>query len=406
MHPDVALETVTKAAAPRPTVLLPLDRALDHVVAEDIRSEEYVPACDISLMDGFAVRSSDFAQDSSESVTLRIVDYLPAGATPSRGIEAGEAIRIMTGAPIPAGSDAVVRLEDTCDTACSNETEVQVNTRPRPSEHIFHKGEDIRSGDLLVTSGTLLRPQELGVLASVGRWEVLVHRRPRVAILATGDELVLPSARIVPGQVRSSNSLTLLGQARQAGADVLDLGLVGDNLEQIVARLQSAATADIIVTSGGSAAGDKDFTEQAIARLGTRIVFHRLAIRPGRPILFGVRGEMLFFGLPGNPVASMLTFELFVRPAILKMRGLTRYARRKAKGILQQDVFQHETSRRFYVRVRYEEGAEPKVFPAQHQGSLALTSMSHANALLAIEPGETCVPRGSVVTVTLLDEGA
>jgi molybdopterin molybdotransferase len=406
LHPDKALEIVLEATRPLEPVTLTLDKALDHVTVEDVRAAEDVPLTDISAMDGFAVRSADVASASASTpVALKVIDYVPAGRTSVKTVGAGECIRIMTGGPLPAGADAVIKQEDTRGADDANATRVEVLTTVPPQGHIFPKGEDIETGDVIVSAGTLLRPQELGVLASVGVWKVKVRPRPRVAVLATGDELVEAHEAIEPGKVRSSNSLTLVNQARRYGASPQDLGIGRDRLDDILGRLRSADAPDVVITSGGSAKGDKDFSEAAMLELGVEVKFHRVAIKPGKPVLFGVHGRTLYFGLPGNPVASMLTFELFVRPALLKMRGLSRLAKRTAEATLQEDVPKKELGKKYYIRMRYQKGADgATVSSTGNQGSSVLSSMTKGNAVLVMDMDQTTLKKGSKVHVWLMDE--
>ena len=339
LHPDKALAMVLAATLALDPVELTLDHALDHVIVDDVHAAEDVPLCDISAMDGFAVRAADVAAATGAvPVALTVSGYIPAGRTADRPLAPGECMRIMTGGPLPEGADAVIKQEDTRGAETPDAKRVEILASAAKGVHVFPRGEDIRKGQVIVPAGTCLRPQELGVLASVGVWTVRVRPRPRVAVLATGDELVPAYASVAPGLVRSSNSLTMVNQARRYGAVPQDLGIARDTLADILGRLRSAERPDIVITSGGSAKGDKDFSEAALLELGVGIQFHRVAIKPGKPVLFGVQGRTLYFGLPGNPVASMLTFELFVRPAILKMRGLTRLAKRTAPAVLQEDV--------------------------------------------------------------------
>lgn len=400
LHPDRALEMVLAATRPLSPVELTLDQALDHVTVEDVRAAEDVPLTDISAMDGFAVRSADVGR---VPVTLSVVGYIPAGQVATRGLRPGECMRIMTGGPLPEGADAVVKQEDTRGAERPEDTRVEILAPASPKLHVFPKGDDIRAGQTIVTAGTLLRPQELGVLASVGVWRVKVHPRPRIAILATGDELVLPHEPVAPGKVRSSNSLTLVNQARRYGAIPQDLGIARDTLADHLDRLKAADRPDIVITSGGSAKGDRDFVEAAMLELGVHVQFHRVAIKPGKPVLFGVAGDTLYFGLPGNPVASMLTFELFVRPALLKQRGLTRLAKREVETTLAEDVPKKELGKRYYIRMRHDE-TTGTASTSGNQGSSVLSSMSRANAVLVMDMDQTTLKKGTRVKVWLMDE--
>ena len=395
---------VLAAAQALPPVERTLDHALDHVTVGELRSAEDVPLTDISAMDGFAVRAADVAHAGPGApVALAVVGYVPAGQVATRGLAPGECMRIMTGGPLPRGADAVVRSEDSRGADRPEDTRVEVLAPAAPGLHVFPQGEDIRAGQVVVPAGTLLRPQELGVLASVGVWTVSVRPQPRVAILATGDELVLPHEPVSPGRVRSSNSLTMVNQARRYGAVPQDLGIARDTLDDVMAHLRRADAPDVVITSGGSAKGDRDFSEAALLELGVRIQFHRVAIKPDKPVIFGQAGRTLYFGLPGNPVASMLTFELFVRPALLKMRGLTRLAKRVVDATLTEDVPKKELGKRYYIRMRHD-AATGLASTTGNQGSSVLSSMSRANAVLVMDMDQTTLKKGAKVQVWLMDE--
>lgn len=406
LHPDRALEIVLGATQASEPVEVTLDRALDHVTVQEVSAAEDVPLTDISAMDGFAVRSADVeAASPALPVPLAVVGYIPAGQTAQRAVGPGECMRIMTGGPLPPGADAVVKQEDTRGAEGPGATRVEVLSSVPAGGHVFPQGEDIRAGQVIVPAGTLLRPQELGVLASVGVWRVRVHPRPRVAVLATGDELVMAHEPVSPGKVRSSNSLTMVNQAARYGAVPEDLGIARDTLAEVLGRMRAADRPDIVITSGGSAKGDRDYSEAAMLELGVDLRFHRVAIKPGKPVLFGTRGRILYFGLPGNPVASMLTFELFVRPAILKLRGVTRLTKRTVSAVLQEDVPKKEIGRRYYIRMRYEDTPGGGVASTTgNQGSSVLSSMSRANAVLMMDMDQTTLPCGSRVSLWLMDE--
>ncbi len=381
---------------------VPLLCSLGRVLGEDVASETDIPPWDNSAMDGYAVRVSDLEGASPERpVSLRVVEDLPAGKLSSRLLKEGEAIRIMTGAPVPAGTDGVVRVEDTARDGES----VRILQRIGEGENIRRRGEDIRAGARVLSPGTLLGAAEVGVLASVNRGAVYVHGRPRVAILATGDELVDVGQKRAPGQIITSNSYTLASQVRQCGAISIDLGIAKDDLQILRSKIAEGCKADILISSGGVSMGDYDLVRDALIDMGGEVKFWQIAIRPGMPTTFGILQGTPFFGLPGNPVSSMVCFEIFCRPALLKMSGHSHLFRPWIEAVTQQDI-KTKAGRRHFLRVRLErKDGEIRLQLTGDQGSGILTSLSHAHGL-AVIPEETSVVRaGERVKVFLLDQG-
>lgn len=382
-----AQSTVVAEFQPLPSEAIRLESALGRVLARDVLSPIVLPPWDNSSMDGYAVRSADVERASVDSpVVLPVTETIAAGATAQKPLAPGTAMRIMTGAPVPDGADTVIRVEDTdrgeMRVAIHDSRDARRNVRPR--------GEDLQIGAVAVSAGTVLGPSQVGVLASVGAAEVAVHRRPRVAVLSTGDELVdvdrfhevLAGKRIV-----SSNSYTLRAAVASAGGDVMDLGICPDDRDALRAKFELARDAgcDLLVTSGGVSVGAFDFTRDVLAALNAAMHFWRVRIRPGGPFGFGRLGATPWLGLPGNPVSAMVTFELFARPAIRRLRGERAIFPRPMAVVLDEPVSIGAPLTHF-LRVTLSSG-DDGVIRARltgPQGSGLLTSMSRADALLVV----------------------
>jgi len=309
---DLVLAAVRPVAAER----VPLLEALGRTAAADVVSPEDVPSFDNSAMDGFAARGADLA-GVARSDGLPIVVEIPAGSVAAEPLGPGDAARIMTGAPLPAGADTVVQAEHTEE----RDGRVFVRTAPAAGRNVRYAGEDVRRGDVVLPRGAALGPAELGLLASIGVEELAVARRPRVAILATGSELVPLGQPLGPGQIRNSNSFAAWGQTLAAGAEPVLLGIAPDDPDETRRLISRALDEDVTITSGGVSVGDYDFVKQIEAELGVERRFWGVATKPGKPFAFGVRDGRLVFGAPGNPVAAMVSFELYIRPALLALQG-------------------------------------------------------------------------------------
>jgi molybdopterin molybdotransferase len=372
------------AAAPRmPAENVPLADALDRVLAENVTGSEPVPAFDNSAMDGYAVRAADTDGASPEApVSLRVVGESRAGRPAGIEVPVGEAIAISTGAVVPAGADAVVRVEDTrfADGA------VAITAEASAGLNIRRAGEDIRPGEALLKPGAELGAAELGVLASVARGSARCARRPRVAVLSTGDELIGPEEPSFPGAVRNSNAYSVPPLVLRAGGEVERVGRIADDPLATREALAAALGADVVVVCGGVSVGEHDHVRPALAELGAREVFWGVALRPGKPTWFGTVEDKLVFGLPGNPVSAMVTFLLFARPAIRAMLG-ARDAERRVTAVL-DEAYAKRPGRAHAIRVRLEladDGWHAR--PTKEQGSHVLTSMLGADAL-AFLPAE------------------
>jgi len=380
---EEALEQILSRVRPLPTERVPLMAALGRALAEPIVSPREIPPWANSSMDGYAVRAGDTAGTPAR---LAVVGTITAGVMPSRGIGAGEAMRIFTGAPLPGGADAVIPQEDT-DSADGH---VLLKAAVAPGAYVRPRGEDLRVGDVVLQPGTALGPAEIGVLATVGATQVSVHRRPRVAILSTGNELAELGHEPGPAQIPNTNSYSLFAQVLEAGADPLNLGIAADRLESIDERLRWGGAADVLLSSAGVSVGDLDLVRAALTRAGAELHLWKVSMRPGKPITFGSVGGRPVFGLPGNPVSAMVTFELFVRPALRRMagfRGIHR-ARLHARALT---PIPNPGARRGYLRVtlaRDTHGWGARL--TGDQGSAILTSMVRADGL-AVVPGDTTI---------------
>jgi molybdopterin molybdotransferase len=379
--------------------------ALDRVLAESVVAERDIPPWPNSSMDGYALRSADTqGADAGRPARLTLAGHVAAGRLAERPLGPGETYRIFTGAPLPEGADAVIPQED----VTVEGTVVRVPRRLKPGDYVRPRGEDMRPGDRLFEAGRALSPADLGVLATVGRSRVAVIRRPVVGILSTGDEIADLGTPVGPGQIPNSNTYSLMAQVRTAGADPLNLGVARDRQDEIEARLAWGLGADLLISSAGVSVGEHDHVKAALAALGAEQHLWLVDMRPGKPITFAtvpspLKGALPVFGLPGNPVSAMVTFELFVRPAIRRMGGHTRLGRpvRPARALA---PIANPGRRRGYLRVTLSEG--DGVLGARltgEQGSGILRSMSAADGL-AIVPGDTTVGAGETVPVMLLRE--
>jgi molybdopterin molybdotransferase len=383
---------LSRVAGPVAPELVPVTRALGRVLAEDFQAPFDVPPADNSAVDGYAVGSGDIPPSGTRLLT--VIADLAAGSVFDGTLASGQALRIMTGAPMPAGADTVYPQE--------NVERVDDRLRIGPlakGVNVRMRGEDVTAGAIVVEAGTVLRPQEIGLVTSLGAWQVAVRRRPRVAVMSTGDEVAEPGTPRRPGQIYDANRFTLRGSVEQAGGDVVDLGIVPDVRDTLHAVLRDASEmADVVVTSGGVSVGDYDLVKDVLRELGG-IDFWQVAMQPGRPLAFGGIGRAHFFGLPGNPVASMLAFMLFVRPALHRLCGRER---------IFPELFQARTlepltkkrGRREYKRgvLAFRDGGW-EVRTTGPQGSGILSSMVAGNCLIVLDEERGDVAAGEIVEV-------
>jgi len=402
---DEALQQVLSHARPRPVAECAVSQARGLVLAEDVASDIDSPPHDKSVVDGYAVRAADLSDGSAE---LDVLEEVTAGAVPTREVTPGSATRIMTGAPIPTGADAVVMIEHTQLLApIAGRERVQISGKPPAAgQNIMRRAISMVRGQTVLATGCELRAIEIGVLAEVGRSRVSVVRRPQLAILATGNELV--PAEQVPraGQIRNSNGPLLLAAAEAAGATALDLGIARDTAESLRESIARGLKSDVLIISGGVSAGVLDLVPSVLAELGVRQVFHKVKLKPGKPLWFGVvssaAGDKLVFGLPGNPVSSLVCFELFVRPAIGRLAGRGDASLVRVTAEL-ATPYVHRGDRPTYHPARLESvDGRNLIRPLRWQGSGDLRTLVEANALACFPTGDREYPPGeSIVALRL-----
>jgi molybdopterin molybdotransferase len=386
---DDARARVLAHVRPLAAEQVPLEGALGRVLAEDVSAGLSVPPFDSSAMDGFAVVAGPAAE-------LPIAGEARAGHPFQQPVQAGTAVRISTGAMVPAGADAVVPVEDTEETG-----EGVGVPAVAPGTNVRRAGEDVREGELLLSAGARLGPADLGVAASVGRATLACAARPRVALVVTGDELVRPGEELAPGQIYSSNAYALAAQVQRTGAELVASLSASDTAAATRAALERAlAGADVVCVSGGVSVGRHDHVRGAMQELGVEERFWGVSLKPGKPTWFGVRDATLAFGLPGNPVSAMVTFQLFVRPALAALQGADPDALRVEAAL--GEAVARNTRRDQAVRVRLEAGEGARAVPTGPQGSHVLTSMLGADGLALIPAGTGELAAGEHVTVELL----
>lgn len=393
---------------PLATETIPLAQAAGRVLAEDVIAAQSVPPFANSSMDGYAVRVRDVAAASPERpAALTVSGDIPAGASIPPPLAEGTATRIMTGAPLPEGAEAVVPVEDTDDhrdhSGAPPPPLIRIFRGASSGANVRPVGQDVRAGQVVMGAGSVLRPAEVGVLAALGRARMRVHRQPVVAILSTGDELCEVDAEPRPGQIRDTNSYTLAAAVEQYGGRARRMGIARDRAADVRAKLLSALDggADLILSSAGVSVGAYDVVKEVVEAEGA-LDFWRVRMRPGKPVAFGnVRG-VPFFGLPGNPVSALVSFEVFVRPAILKLGGHRQLEKPAVQAALLEPV--HSDGRESYLRVVLDRRADGYVARSTgDQGSAVLTSLVKANGLLIVPEGLTEVKAGEVLPVWLLD---
>ncbi len=408
---EAALQTILSTVTPLPPLSVSLLEAQGHILAEAVCATENIPPFRNSAMDGYAVQAADLlAARPNNPVYLRVIADGPAGYPPRGTVIPGTAIRIMTGAPLPPGADTVVRFEETDEqhqsrgwpTAQLGQPVRFFRSQP-PWINVREAGEDIRAGSIVLTPGTLLRPVELGILASLGYAAVLVHRPPTVAIIATGDEVVDLGQTPQPGQIRNSNSYTLAALVQRYGGIPRLLGVARDTRADLTAMFAAASTADLILSSGGVSVGDYDIVKDVLGAEG-EIALWQVQMKPGRPLAYGQLHDKPFLGLPGNPVAAYVSFELFARPIILRQLGYTHLAKPTLTARVTEPI-ENRGGRRHYVRaIVTNSPTGPTVRPTGEQGSGVLTAIMRANGLLIIPDGCESLATGDEAEVLLLHQ--
>lgn len=403
---DEALRAILDGIAPLPTEEVPILDALGLILAEKIVAADDSPPFRNSAMDGYAVSAADLLGASRNSpIQLKVVAEGPAGYEPRGEVTPGTAIRIMTGAPLPPGADTVVRFEETDEpqhaAAPAKSTVVQIAVEQAAWVNVREAGEDILAGETALQRGALLRPAEIGVLASLGRATVRVHRRPVVAIVSTGDEVVDLGQPLQPGQIRNSNSYTLAALVQRYGGVPRLLGVARDTIADLTAILAAARDADLIISSGGVSVGDYDMVKDVLRAEG-QIDIWQVRMKPGKPLAYGRLGGKPFLGLPGNPVAAYVSFELFARPIVLRQLGHTKLGKPAVRARVTVPV-QNRGGRRHFVRAFVADGPQgPETRPTGDQGSGVLTALTRANGLLVVTDDQEYVNAGESVDVLLL----
>jgi molybdopterin molybdotransferase len=395
-----ALRAVAAQAKPLPGESVPLAEALGRTLAADVRAGEDIPPFSKATMDGYAVRAADTRpRENAGAVELEVTEDLPAGRVSRKALGPGQAVRIMTGAPLPKGADGVVMVEDTEKAG----TRVKILRFVGPGDNVGEAGEDLKKGELILEKGEAIAPAEVGMLAALGKASVRVSRRPLVAVIATGDEIVEPGQKIRPGQIRNSNGHALRAMALEAGARVSYLGIARDSNLSLRRKIQRAGTADILVLSGGVSVGDYDLVKDELRNLGVRPVFWQVRIKPGKPLFFGVRAKQLVFGLPGNPTSAMVTFHLFVRPAIQRMLGRKAAGPKAGQAVLERDVSLKPGRMQFLRAMPVGDGPELRVNPYPNQKSGVLRSMVKSRVLIIVPADVSRLERGQTVDVIFMD---
>lgn len=390
---EEALRIVLDGTACLPSSEVSLFLALGGVLAEDIPTDRDYPPFRKSAMDGFAVLSRD---TESPPRTLSVIEEIPAGASPTRPVGPGEASAIMTGAPVPEGADAVIPVERTDP---RGDDEVVVQARVLPGENICQQGEDSKEGEIVLSRGTPIRPEEMAVLAALGRDGVPIYGKPTVAIISTGDELVEVGARPGPHQIRNSNGHALWAQCRNLGLPAHLLGIAPDREDPIREKILEALEDDVVLISGGVSMGEYDLVGGVLERLGFRPAFERVSVKPGKPTVFGTLREKPVFGLPGNPVSGFVIFHLLVRPVLLKMMGLHRPRWEEVEAILEEGELKSTKRWQFLPGVLRKAGRDWKVRLAPWRGSGDLFGPSRGNCLVQVPIGSPPLRAGDPVRV-------
>ena len=393
-----ALAAVLAGAEPLPEEMVALDQAFHRVLARDVAARRTQPPEAMSAMDGYAVRAADAAQIDSQ---LTVIGEVAAGRPFAGSVGTGEAVRIFTGGVVPAGADAVVIQEDTI----ADGKRITIKEAALPGRHIRRAGVDFAEGDVLLRKGTRLTDRDLALAAAMNHPQLPVRRRPKVAILATGDELVMPGATPGPGQIVYSNGYALHALARQEGADTIDLGVAADTLDATTSGIRRAreSGADILITTGGASVGDHDLVQQALKAEGIAMSFWKIAMRPGKPMMHGRIGAMRVIGLPGNPVSSYVCAFLFMVPLIRALSGRSVIHHRRERAMLGRDVGANDM-REDYLRARLElrDDGTPIVLPVNQQDSSLLANLAAAQALLVRAPFAPKAEAGTPCEVLLL----
>jgi len=378
-----------------------LQESLDYVLAEDIASDINMPPFDKSPLDGYAYKAEDTINATEASpVVLEVIDSIQAGYVCDKTVQKGQAVRLMTGAKIPVGADVVTMYEATE----FNDREVKIFKYLKPMSNIIKAGEDMKTGDLILSKGITLGPAEIGVLASLGKTSVKVYRKPKIAIFATGDELLDIDQELQDGKIRNSNSYVIAAHVRRLGGEAVMLGICKDNVDETKKMLISALEwADMVITTGGASVGDADIIKEAFQEAGAEILFWKTKMKPGTPIVAAKHGNKLLFGLSGNPAAAYITFEIFVRPAILRQMGKTKNNLMKVNSILENDFNKVGGQNRYVSAFTYKKGDSYfTILPEKHSPGV-LSGLTGMNSLFFVPGGSGPYKKGDRITVELLN---
>lgn len=382
---DEAHKIINRTAAHPEVETVTIERSLGRILAQDVVSGINMPPFDKSAMDGFAISS----KDDSEKFT--IVEVIPAGRVPKKKISRGECAKIMTGAMLPEGTDRVVKIEVT-----EEKNGFMFITDEDKALNVCLRGEDIQPGDKVLDAGSKIRSAEVGIIASMGMNSVEVYKKPLVGILTTGSEIVEPGKKLKAGQIYNSNSHSLSAQISAMGAEVKYGGILSDDQKIIGKKIEDfLSSTDMVLITGGVSMGEYDFVPQILEYLGVTLHFEKIAIKPGKPTVFGTRNKKIVFGLPGNPVSTFVIFEVFVKPLLYRLLGHN-FAPLYLKGVMQQDIRRKKSIRLAFIPVIYNEG---KISAISYHGSAHFNALSRANALLEIPAGVNKISKGQEVNV-------
>lgn len=396
---EEALKRVLKAVPALAAEQVPLAQALGRVLAENVVSRLSHPPAAVSAMDGYAVRAADV---SKVPAALAVIGKVQAGAVFKGKLAKGQAVRIFTGAPVPQGADSIVIQEDTE----ASGRKVSVKEAPKRGQFVRPAGLDFKAGDVGVKSGRRLTARDVGLAAAMNVPWLKVHRRPRVAILSTGDELVLPGSAIAPGQIASSNGFSLAAFVAACGGEAIDLGIVPDNRKALAAMARGARGADMLITSGGASVGERDLVRETLGKEGLKVDFWKIAMRPGKPLIFGAIGGTPMLGLPGNPVSSLVCALIFLKPALEKMQGLDPAKAPAPTALLAKPLPQNDR-RQDYLRAtlaRRKDGALVAT-PFAKQDSSMLATLAHADCLILRAPHAPAAKAGERVEIVAFPTG-
>lgn len=401
---EEALHIVLAHASPLDTESVRLEEATGRTLREDVMCPDAIPPFDNSAVDGYAVKVADLsAASNTQPVILTLKGVVGAGQTPEHTLRTGEAFQMMTGAPLPEGTEAVVMIEQTEKLP---DGRIKFMAPVHAGDNCRRAGEDLSAGQKILSSGDVLRPYDVGLCATVGRDRLTVSRKPRVAIVATGSELVKPGLPLKTGQIRASTGYALHGLIESAGGEPVDYGIVRDDPEETRRVLSEATSCDVILTCGGVSMGEFDYVRPAMEDLKITTRFWKVRQRPGKPLVFGTKDRRLFFGLPGNPVSSLICFEIYVRPCLHRLLGRSRYDGKRIKAVAAERITSKSGLHQFIrVRLEYSEGRW-KAWPYGKQSSGVLSTLSAAHGLLEIPENAPDVCAGEVADVLILNERA